>query len=226
MPATNNKPLGSSLSVVTEATESFNRTLSATRSVQDLASSSESKESTLKASSHSAFETDSLDSDVAKATMKLPSQTARQASGNPLPPAVDPTPDHALPPANLVISHAIQGLATPLSPIWNQMQYLRTDSETSNTDYITSYIGRSTPLPRLHVPDHTGKHVSGDSGQGESSDDVSGDSGSSEDSDSLEDTAEEVRGLYICRYCRWEWLSAACCRWEWLTMGAAVPTGG
>ena len=198
-----NKISSPTLSVVTEATESSDTTR--TRSSQDLLGSKvslDSKESTLKASSHSDFEADSLENDVAMANKTARStitQTiAEPSSADPLSPLENtvfpPTPVSVLPQSNLVVNYAVQNATTPLSPIWNRMQYLQTDTETSsNSEYITSYIGRLTPLPRLPVPDSDSKRVGADSGQGESTDeDNPGGSGSSEDSDPLEEAAEEV----------------------------------
>ena len=73
--------------------------------------------------------------------------------------------------SNVVVNYAVQDGSNPLSPIWNQMQFLRTDSETSsNSEYITSYIGRLTPLPHVQAPDPAGRKFGGDSGHGESTD--------------------------------------------------------
>ena len=59
------------------------------------------------------------------------------------------------------------------------MQYLRTDSETtSNSEYITSYIGSQSPFPFVRAPDPGNRKLGTDSGHGESSDEDRG-SGSS-----------------------------------------------
>lgn len=207
-----NKIASPSLSVVSEATESSDRTLTQTRSSQDLLGSKVSlgsKDSTLKASSHSDFEADSLENDVAMAnkTRTITQTKAEPSSFSPLSPplentvfhAIPPTPGSVFPQSNLMVNYAVQNATTPLSPIWNRMQYLHTDTETScNSEYITSYIGRLTPLPRVQAPDCASKRVGADSGQGESTDeDYPGDSGSSEDSDPLEDEAEEVSAVKL-----------------------------
>ena len=151
-----------------------------------------SKDSTLKASSKSDFETDSLErhgviGDVSTVGTVI-SSNVHSPNGGAIPVigyiqmgVVPPTPQepHAqqshppppLQPSNLVVNYAVQDGSTPLSPIWNRMQFLRTDSETSsNSEYITSYIGRLTPLPHVQAPDPAGRKLGADSGHGESSD--------------------------------------------------------
>ena len=60
------------------------------------------------------------------------------------------------------------------------MQYFRTDSETStNSEYITSYIGPQTPVPFVRPPDPANRKVGTDSGHGESTDEERGDGNSS-----------------------------------------------
>jgi hypothetical protein len=197
---------------------SFDKTL--TKSFHDLAIGS--KDSTLKDSSHSDFETDSLErhgvigGDMSIGTI-IPSHThshSPSAGGGGGPGAVPvigyvqmlPSPHHQqggphpLPvhSSNLVVNYAVQDGSIPLSPIWNQMQFLRTDSETSsNSEYITSYIGRLTPLPHVHAPDPGGSRKFGaDSGHGESSDEdkdgeSSDGSGSEGDPEEFQRAAEE-----------------------------------
>ena len=92
------------------------------------------------------------------------------------------------PPSNLVVNYAMQDNSNPLSPIWNQMQYFRTDSETSsNSEYITSYIENPTPVLRVQPPDPTGRKVGADSGHGESTDEERGEgSGSASEGESVQ----------------------------------------
>ena len=138
-----------------------------------------SKDSTLKASSTSDFETDSLERNHVGHIVTPSPHTA-----TPSPVLVDdsaklfpPTPGTAHHQPNLVINYAVQDGTTTLSPIWNRMQRLFTESDSSsNSEYITSYIGRTTPSPRR--VECGGKRVGADSGQGESSDEEG-----SEDSD-------------------------------------------
>ena len=206
------------LSNINEDNESgsFDKTL--TKSFHDLGSTS--KDSTLKDSSHSDFETDSLErhgvigGDLSVGTM-IPSHThshsplASGGGGSGGPGAIPiigyvqmphhqqqggphPLPVHS---SNLVVNYAVQDGSIPLSPIWNQMQFLRTDSETSsNSEYITSYIGRLTPLPHVQAPDPGGSRKFGaDSGHGESSDeeDQDGESSSGSGSEGEEFRREE-----------------------------------
>lgn len=127
----------------------------------------ESTHSTLKASSTSNFETDSLE------------RSDRLAPVVPLSPAVEsplletqvsnlfpPTPGTAHHQPNLMINYAHQEGTSPLSPIWGgRFHPLSSDAESS--EYITSYIGTcSTPSPR---GEGCVKRVGADSGQGESS---------------------------------------------------------
>ena len=181
------------LSNINEDNESgsFDKTL--TKSFHDLGS----KDSTLKDESRSDFETDSLErhgviigGDMSVGTM-IPSHTHSHSPSGPGGGAVPvigyvqmlPSPHHhqqqqlhggphQLPSqSNLVVNYAVQDGSLPLSPIWNQMQFLRTDSETSsNSEYITSYIGRLTPLPHVQAPDPASRKFGADSGHGESSD--------------------------------------------------------
>ena len=186
------------LSNINEDNESGSFDKMLTKSFHDLGSTS--KDSTLKDSSRSDFETDSLErhgiigGDLSVGTM-IPSHThshspsalgGGSSSGAGAVPVIGyvqmlPSPHHhqqggphPLPvhSSNLVVNYAVQDGSIPLSPIWNQMQFLRTDSETSsNSEYITSYIGRLTPLPHVQAPDPGGSRKFGaDSGHGESSD--------------------------------------------------------
>ena len=67
------------------------------------------------------------------------------------------------------------------------MQYLRTDSETtSNSEYITSYIGTQTPVPFLRPPDPANRKAGADSGHGESTDEERGSGSSSGNSSEVE----------------------------------------
>lgn len=153
-----------------------------------------SQDSTLKDSSQSDFATDSLErhgvvGDVSTVGTIIPSHNTQSPSGGAIPvigyvqmgefrlfppTPQEPHPHHPVPSqsSNLVVNYAVQDGSIPLSPIWNQMQFLRTDSETSsNSEYITSFIGRLTPLPHVQAPDPAGRKFGADSGHGESSDD-------------------------------------------------------
>lgn len=204
------------LSNINEDNESGSLDKTLTKSFHDLGSTS--KDSTLKASSHSDFETDSLErhgvigGDLSVGTM-IPSHThshsplAAGGGGSGGPGAIPiigyvqmphhqqqggphPLPVHS---SNLVVNYAVQDGSIPLSPIWNQMQFLRTDSETSsNSEYITSYIGRLT-LPHVQAPDPGASRKFGaDSGHGESSDeDQDGESSGGSGSEGEEFRREE-----------------------------------
>lgn len=177
-----------------ESTVSLDKTL--TKSFAELGS----KDSTLKDSSRSDFETDSLErygvaagDAISVGTMihsHAHSPSSPSGSGGAIPITgylqtggniriLPPTPQephqhhHHVPSqsSNLVVNYAIQDGSNPLSPIWNRMQFLRTDSETSsNSEYITSYIGRLTPVPHVHAPDPGNRKFGADSGHGESTD--------------------------------------------------------
>ncbi len=71
-------------------------------------------------------------------------------------------------------------------------QQINSDSD-SNSEYITSYIGRSTPIVRGRGSEGV-KRVGVDSGQGESSDE-----GSSSDSDS--ETSHVTLGPAVAEVC-------------------------
>lgn len=68
--------------------------------------------------------------------------------------------DHLHPPPhphNVVFNRAFREDSQTLSPIWQLGRQLPTSeiedsSSSGNSDYITSYIGRQTPQPRLHPP--------------------------------------------------------------------------
>lgn len=60
-------------------------------------------------------------------------------------------------PHNVVFNRAFRDDSQTLSPIWQMGRQLPNDeiedsSSSGNSDYITSYIGRQTPKPRLHPP--------------------------------------------------------------------------
>ncbi len=187
------QPPSISLSMVTERyAESAERTDSTTE-LQD--SQDDSNNSTLKASiSGSEFDVDSLE--------KSHNITAAPVVPNPPPTILSPleaqvfnlfppTPGTAHHQSNLVINYARQEGNVPLSPIWNRMPSTSTD--TSSSEFITSYIGQSTtPSPREsgECGDVRRVVVGADSGQGESS----GEEGRSEGSDDT-DSSEEVRCL-------------------------------
>lgn len=148
--------------------------------------SSGSKDSTLK---NSDFEADSLEVDVTR----QPSSHSKQRTETDLPTSSKsskvrgrgeeagtktrgreeamalPLPPHN---SNLVVNYAEPEGSNPLSPIWNP--YFHTNSDTStNSEYITSYIGKATPLPNVPSPNSATavtKKLSADSGHGESSD--------------------------------------------------------
>ncbi len=137
----------------------------------------DSKHSTLKASSTSNFETDSLERSGC-----LPLSLAPAVPHSPVvdkSPSLEaqvinlfsPTPGTAHHQPNLMINYARQEGNSPLSPIWNRMPHLGSDGESS--EYITSYIGTcSTPSPR---GEGCVKRVGADSGHGESSEEEGSD---------------------------------------------------
>ncbi len=157
----------SCLSVVNEDTESSSSEKTLTQSKTSLSQAG----GTLKASSHSDFETDSLEAHGASGAA-VGGETVRQQTGvhvsspSVLSPLGLPTTAQATSPAsNLVVTYAMQEGSVPLSPIWNQMQYLRTDSESSsNSEYITSYVGHGSPLPQILPPEPPYRRPGGDSG--------------------------------------------------------------
>ena len=187
---------------------SLDKTL--TKSFHDLGS----KDSTLKESSRSDFETDSLerhgviggDESIGS---PIPNHTHSPGgggggggeSGGAVPviryiqmlhPSPNPAPHHhqqqqlhggqyplTLHSPNVIVNYAVQDGSLPLSPIWNQMQYFRTDTETSsNSEFITSYIERLSPLQHIQPPDAGGRKYGADSGNGESSDEEQAEKGS------------------------------------------------
>ena len=183
-----------------------------------------SKDSTLKDSSRSDFETDSLErygvagdaasvGTVIRSHAHSPSSPSGSGGAIPitgyiqtsgdirvLPPTPqEPRPHHYHGPSqssNLVVNYAVQDGSNPLSPIWNRMQYFRTDSETSsNSEYITSYIGRLTPVPHVQAPDPGNRKFGADSGHGESTDEEhDGESSGGSDSEGEELHAEDEQG--------------------------------
>ena len=177
-------PMSKMLPNINEDNESSSSDKTLTKSFTELGS----KDSTLKDSSRSDFATDSLEGHgvigaVSSIGTIIPSHTHSHSSGDVpvigyvqmdnfkvLPPT--PQQPHPLPSqSNTVVNYAVQDGSIPLSPIWNQMQFLRTDSETStNSEYITSYIGRLTPIPHVQAPDPASRKFGADSGHGESTD--------------------------------------------------------
>ncbi len=161
----------SPLSVVNEDAEISSSDKTLTQSKTSLCHTG----STLKASSHSDFETDSLEAhgvNVAMTTSETRTATenARQAGVSvQVSPSFHSPPGQALGPAsNLMVTYAMRDGSVPLSPIWNQMQYLRTDTETSsNSDYITSYVGLNSPLPHVRAPEPPNRRLGIDSGKGQ-----------------------------------------------------------
>ena len=166
------------LSNINEDTESssLEKTLTRTRSLSEVTGGS--KDSTLKASSHSDFESDSLEhhsvvmsrtglasgcsNTNGDAAMRFVNHQVTEMN------IVPPTPrrNAGAQQSNVVVNYATKDGSIPLSPIWNRMQYLRSDSETStNSEYITSYIGRLTPLPHVQAPYPGDWKVGADSGR-------------------------------------------------------------
>lgn len=134
-------------------------------------SSISSKDSTLK---NSDFEVDSLEQEVVLFSTKSNSgsNTSRQPQSKGEGPTNSSVAEHrlVLPPPphnpNVVVNYADPHSSTPLSPIWNQIQYFQSDSNTStNSEYITSYIGHQTPLPTVLSPDFKNKMLGGEAGR-------------------------------------------------------------
>ena len=137
-------------------------------------SSMSSKGSTLK---NGDFEADSLDQEVVLFSTNSSVRTHPHALINGG--VVLPHPPRN---KNLVVNYADPHGSGTLSPIWNQ--YFRTDSETStNSEYITSYVGELTPLPSVLSPDykHRNQVVGGGGGGGGGA--PSGGGGARSDSD-------------------------------------------
>lgn len=117
-----------------------------------------SKDSTLR--NNSDFEVDSLETEVV--LMSTNNSTVNggrtaTAGGDPqqrlLPPPHNP---------NVMVNYADPHGSIPLSPIWNQIGYFQTESSSStNSEYITSYIGPQTPLPSVLSPDFKTKVLGG-----------------------------------------------------------------
>lgn len=221
MTITPTSPISKMLPQLSNINEDVESTLSLDKTLTKSFAEMGSKDSTLKDSSRSDFETDSLErygvaGDAASIGTMIPSHTRSSSSpsgssgtipitgyiqtgGNVrlLPPTPqEPHPHHHHVPSqssNLVVNYAVQDGSIPLSPIWNRMQFLRTDSETSsNSEYITSYIGRLTPLPHVQAPDPGSRKFGADSGHGESTDeDQDGDSSSGSDCEGGEFHADE-----------------------------------
>ena len=168
-------PMGNKLSVLDELRESSEKSLS-NSSQQSMGSS------TLKSSD---FEIDSLEQSqevVLLSTSPRHLQTkgegsqsnsgereGREAAGGggggglnlPLPPQ-NP---------NLMVNYANRHGNTPLSPIWNQIGYFQSDTDAStNSEFITSYIGDMTPLPTVLSPDFNNKPLPPPSAGGSCSD--------------------------------------------------------
>ena len=211
------------LSNINEDNENGSCTLdkTLTKSFHDLSS----KDSTLKESSRSDFETDSLerhgvvggDESIGSPIPVSHTHSLKGGGGGGavpvisyiqmLHPSPNPSPHHhqqqqlhggqnplnTLHSPNVIVNYAVQDGSLPLSPIWNQMQYFRTDTETSsNSEFITSYIERLSPLQHIQRPDAGGRKYGADSGNGESSDDEQAENGS--DGSGTEDEEEELRG--------------------------------
>ena len=177
-------PMTPMLSSVNEDPESLpsDKTLTQTESFARFSS----KDSTLK---NSDFDTDSLEGhgvNIEGTRTKGEVLISREQRETRL--VLPPPPQNS----NLVVNYPNPHSTTPLSPIWDQIQYFRAESETStNSEYITSYIGKMTPLPDLLSPDFNkvtpgvefGKKTTGaDSGQGESSGSEHGEGGTSSES--------------------------------------------
>lgn len=127
--------------------------------------------STLKSSD---FEADSLEQEVilfstnssATTPRHLPARGERPPHLNGSPaaqPPTDPQRDagRLLPPPpqnpNLMVNYANPHSSTPLSPIWNQLGFLSDTDASTNSEYITSYVGKLTPLPTVLSPDFSNK---------------------------------------------------------------------
>ena len=143
--------LAPKLSVVNEVNEKGEGPLSKVETFSR--SSFGSKDSTLK---NSDFEVDSLEQEevVLLSTNSHHPQTRGEGPVN----STVMEPRLMLPPPpsnpNVVVNYADPHGSAPLSPIWNQFQYFRTESNSStNSEYITSYIGQETPLPSVLSPD-------------------------------------------------------------------------
>lgn len=176
-----------------------------------------SEESTLKASSQSDFETDSLERH--DSTLQVPLTTSsllQQCPApttysstlhtvyNPLPATISQflefnrqisTASHA-PSSNDVIHYAVQEGSTSLSPIWNQQDQLSLShsEEGTTSEYITSFVSACAEAPR---PVNPGTPVPGlDSGQGESTDEEKAETSSvSSASDTEQQVAVDVHCL-------------------------------
>lgn len=114
-----------------------------------------SKDSTLK---NSDFEVDSLEQEQEVVLLSTNPKTRVEGSVN----GTVAESRLVLPPPpsnpNVVVNYADPHSSAPLSPIWNQFQYFRTESNSStNSEYITSYLGQQTPLPSVLSPDYKTK---------------------------------------------------------------------
>jgi hypothetical protein len=95
---------------------------------------------------------------------------------------------------NIVINYpAIREGDSPLSPIWYLQQQQSTDSDSGSPDYITSNLGRRTPIPKLRAPESPSNRARQDSGQGESdSDKLCEESDDSTGNEAIDMEANEV----------------------------------
>lgn len=129
--------------------------------------SKDSTNSTLKSSE---FEVDSLEQEVVllSTNPSSPRLSRSKGAGSHLNGTVsEPRGDQGVllpaPPnnPNLMVHYPDPHGPTPISPIWNQIGYFRAESDTStNSEYITSYIGKLTPLPPVLSPDFKSKNPS------------------------------------------------------------------
>lgn len=159
-PTSPQSKLAPTLSVVNE--EKLEGPLSKTETFSR--SSFGSKDSTLK-NSVSDFEVDSLEQEREIVLFSTNSRQPQTKGEGPVNGTVAesrlvlPPPPHN---PNVVVNYADPQSSAPLSPIWNQIQYFRTDSNTStNSEYITSYIGEQTPLPSVLSPDFKNRVLGG-----------------------------------------------------------------
>ena len=149
------------LSSVTEIkTEAFTELKSAETFSR---SSFGSKDSTLK---YSDFEADSLEQEqeIVLLSTKSSPHPLHVKGEVPNGTTAEPQETKLMPPhnPNSMINYADPHGSAPLSPIWNQLQYFRTESETStNSEYITSFLGGQTPLPDILSPDYNNKSLAG-----------------------------------------------------------------
>lgn len=186
-----------------------------------------SEESTLRASSQSDFEVDSLERKngstphvIAEPPLlrhhsQLASTPARPSTlhssvsiQHALPATVDQfyeltrqtsNASHALS-THTVVNYAVQEGSVALSPIWDQTQFSRSQSEDGTaSEYITSFVGSLTETPDAPNPDT--QAPGSDSGQGGSTDEERVDTSSASSASS----ASETEPLVVDTHClKWK----------------------